>query len=114
VTVVVEDLLEQGEERAEDGLGSWLVGVKGGRLRVPDNLLDGPEVEGVLGAGLSQADLAGQDTSADLGPGIHVGEHSGLPQSGSRAPLRLAAWQLRALHFWIGTALHFSIGIHRS
>src|SRR5262249_19829863 len=67
----------------------------------------------VFGASLSQADLAGQDTTPDLRPEFHVGEHSCLPLSGSGATLSLAGWRLGALHFWIGTALHFSIGIHR-
>src|SRR5439155_18097558 len=86
---------------------------EGWRLRVADDLADGPEVEAVLGARLSQTDLSGHDTAADLGPEFHVGEHSCLPLSGSRATLSLAGWRLGALHFLVGTALHFLVGIHR-
>src|SRR5262249_54562310 len=90
VAVVVEELPEGGQERAEDRLGPFLRGAGGGRLRVPDDLADGPEVEAVLGAGLAHAERAGQDAAADLGPEFHVGEHSCLPRSGSRATLSLA------------------------
>ncbi len=112
VPVVVDDLLKDGQERAEDGPGARLRGAEGRRLRVPDDLADGPEVEVVFGASLSHADLAGQDAPADLGPKFHVGEHSCLPLSGSWATLSLAGWRLGALHFLVGTALHFLIGIH--
>src|SRR5262249_36271836 len=90
VVVVVDDLPQDGQERAEDGLGAELRGAEGRRLRVPDDLANGPEIEVVFGASLSHADLAGQDAAADLGPKFHVGEHSCLPLSGSRATLKLA------------------------
>src|SRR5262249_23457488 len=75
--VGVEDVVDERDDRVEDGLGPR------GRLTRPrlgllDDFLDGPPVEAVLGAGLSHADLAGADAAADLGPELHVGEHSCL------------------------------------
>src|SRR5262249_56975817 len=80
-------LLEDGEEGATNRLGAGRGDTEGRRLGLPDDLADGPEVEVVFGAGLSHADLAGADATADLGPEFHVGEHSCLPQSAFRATL---------------------------
>jgi hypothetical protein len=90
LAVVVDELLQNGQERAEDRFGAGLRGAEGQRLRVSDELADRPEIEMVFGASLSHADLAGQDAPTDLGPKSHVGEHSCLPLSGSRATLSLA------------------------
>src|SRR5262249_20701873 len=65
------------------GLGARPGGVVGGRLGVAGDLADGTEVEPVLGASLSHAQLAADDAAAGLGPEFHVGEHSCLPRSGS-------------------------------
>ena len=79
---------------------------------MPDDLAGGPEVEVVFGAGLSHADLAGQNAAADLGPEFHLGEHSCLPSSEPKAALSLTGGLSGALHFLVGTALHFLIGKH--
>src|SRR5262249_49465158 len=47
------------------------------RLLVGQDLLEGQPVDLVLAAGLALADLAGEDTAADLGPLLHVGVHLG-------------------------------------
>jgi hypothetical protein len=110
--VVVEDLVDDGQEGPQDGLGPWCGTAKGGRLGLGDDLLDGAEVEVVFGGCLPQAQLAGEDAATDFGPDAHVGEHSCLPLSGPKAALSLTGWRSGALHFSVGTALHFFVGKH--
>src|SRR5262249_34994372 len=102
VAVVIDDLLQGGQEGGEDGFWAWRRGAEGGRLGLADDLADGPEVEVIFGAGLSHADRAGADAAANLGPEFHVGEHSCLPRSESRATLNVARGRLGALHFLVG------------
>jgi hypothetical protein len=66
----------------------------------------------ILAAGLPDAQLAVEDTTPDLGPELHVGEHSCLPLSGHGCAPSLAGQRSGALHFLVVTALHFLIGIY--
>ena len=69
VQVVAEDLLDEGEEGIEDGLGAWLgAALCGGQVGLMDDLVDGAEVEVVLGGSLAEAQLAREDTTADISP----------------------------------------------
>jgi hypothetical protein len=50
LAIGIEDLLDDGEKRAKDGLGSWRRDVEGGGLRLADDLADSLEVEVIFGA----------------------------------------------------------------
>jgi hypothetical protein len=72
VAVVLQDLVDDGQEGAEGGLGPRPDLPEGRWLGVVDDLGDGAEVEAVLAAGLPQAQLAGDDAATDVGPEFHV------------------------------------------
>jgi hypothetical protein len=76
--VGLQDLMDDGQERVELGSATRLTQAERGRLRLPQDLLKGLPVDAVLAARLAFADLAGEDAAADLGPGLHVSEHSVL------------------------------------
>jgi hypothetical protein len=85
--VVLEDLLDDGEEWPKPGLGSGAGALlTGGRLELVDDLFDGTEIEVVLGGGLADAQFAGQDTTPDFSPELHVGEHSRPSRSRGEMP----------------------------
>jgi hypothetical protein len=109
-TILVEDLVDEGQKGSQDRFGSAGGLPEGGRFGVGDDLLDGAEVEVVMCGRLPQAQLAGQDAATDFRPQLHVGKHSCLPLSEPKAALSIPGWRLGALHFWVGTALHFLVG----
>ena len=83
--VGVQDLADDGQERPEGRLGPGLPRPVPRRLLVGQDLLERQPVDLVLAAGLPLADLAGQHPAADLGPDLHVGEHSCLLPSGGES-----------------------------
>jgi hypothetical protein len=64
--VVAEDLLDDGQERSENGTRSLLWLPVGLRFGVMNDLVDGAEVEVILQAGLPETQLAAEDPSANL------------------------------------------------
>jgi hypothetical protein len=110
--ILVENLLNDGEERSENRAWPWLGLLVGLGFGLVNDLVDGAEVEVVLPAGLPETQLAAADPPTDLRPKFHVGEHSCLPLSGPRCTLSVAVWRSGALHFSVGTALHFSVGVY--
>ena len=73
--VVLEDLVDDGQERLELGPGSWGRAAVSGRLGVVEDLLERVPVDVVLAAGGALAQAVDEDATADLGPVLHVGVH---------------------------------------
>ena len=73
--VVLEDLVDDGEERLELRFRAGGSAAIAGRLRVLEDLLEGVPVDVVLAAGGALAQAVDEDATADLGPVLHVGEH---------------------------------------
>src|SRR5262249_5993069 len=106
VLVVTEDLCDDRQEGTEDGFGTLCCLPIRDRLRLVDDLVDGTEVEPILLASLTQAQLVSEDTAPDLGVDLHVVMHSCLPRSKPRAALRRASGS-GSLHFSIGRRCAF-------
>ena len=73
--VVLEDLVDDGQEGAELGPGPGAVPAVAGRLGVVEDLLERVPVDVELAAGGALAEAVDEDAAADLGPVLHVGEH---------------------------------------
>jgi hypothetical protein len=85
LAIGVEDLVDDGQERPEGGLGPRHPATIPGGLLVLQDLLEGVPVQVILAARLALADLAGQHPPADLGSDLHVGKHSCLLPSGGES-----------------------------
>ena len=73
--VVLEDLMDDGQEGIEDRGPLRLGAAVARRLGVVEDLLEGLPVDLVLAAGGSPAEAIDEDATADLGPVFHVGIH---------------------------------------
>jgi hypothetical protein len=73
--VVLEDLVDDGEEGIELGPGSRGRAAVAGRLGMVEDLLEGVPVDVELAADGALALFVDEDAAADLGPVLHVGEH---------------------------------------
>src|SRR5262249_4256930 len=73
--VVVEDLVNDGEEGVELGPGSGGRALVPGRLGMVEDLLERVPVDLELAADGSLALAVDEDATADLSPVLHVGEH---------------------------------------
>ena len=73
--VVLEDLVDDGEECLELRLRSRCLATVTRRLGVLEDLLEGIPVDAVFAAGGALAQAVDQDATADLGPDLHVGVH---------------------------------------
>jgi hypothetical protein len=75
--VVLEDLVDDRQQRPEHGGPPAFGASEGGGLGVGKDLLEGLVGDSVLAAGGALAQAVDEDATADLGPLLHVGEHPG-------------------------------------
>ena len=80
--VVLEDLVDDGEERLELGLWPGSGSSVSGGLGVAQDLLERVPVDVELAADGTLALAVDQDATADLSPILHVGEHPDASQQG--------------------------------
>ena len=73
--VVLEDLVDDGEEGIEFGLGPWGRAAVAGRLGMIQDFLKCVPVDVELATDGAFALVVDEDTAADLGPVLHVDEH---------------------------------------
>jgi hypothetical protein len=80
--VVLEDLVDDGQERLEDRGPPRRGAAVAGGLGMGEDLAEGLEVDAVLAAGGALAQAVDEDATADLGPVLHVGVHpcASLPE----------------------------------
>jgi hypothetical protein len=73
--VVLEDLVDDGQERIELGPGTWDRTAIARRFGVLEDLLESVPVDVVRAAGSALAQAVDEDATANLGPDLHVGVH---------------------------------------
>ena len=73
--VVLEDLVDDGQERIELGPGAWDRTAIARRFGVLEDLLESVPVDAVRAAGSAFAQAVNENATADLGPDLHVGVH---------------------------------------
>jgi hypothetical protein len=73
--VVLEDLVDDGQERIELGPGAWDRTAIARRFGVLEDLLERVPVDAVRAAGGALAQAVNENATADLGPDLHVGVH---------------------------------------
>ena len=70
--------MDDRHERIELGPATRLLGLTRCRLGLLEDFAQGLPMDGILAARLPLADLAGEHAATNLGPKLHVGEHSRL------------------------------------
>ena len=78
--VVLEDLVDDRQERVEDRGPLGKDAAIAGRLGVGEDLFEGLPVDAVLAAGGASAQAVDEDATADLGPVLHVRVHPSASQ----------------------------------
>jgi hypothetical protein len=79
LAVVLEDLVDDRQERLEDRRPLGRGAAVARRLGVREDLAEGLPMDAVLAAGGASAQAVDEDATADLGPVLHVGEHPCAP-----------------------------------